>query len=96
MTEDVLKHADSVIMGEAENNWEECLLDFEKGKLKKIYSIKDIYEFKKNPIPRWDLVDTKKIMTLGVQASRGCHIDVNFVLFLECLAESKDFGMLMM
>ena len=37
MPEEAKQHADSVIMGMAENNWPKALKDFEEGKLKPIY-----------------------------------------------------------
>lgn len=37
MTEEALKHADSVVMGEGETPWKEFLADFEKGCIQKTY-----------------------------------------------------------
>lgn len=78
--EDALQHADAVVIGEAEGIWEECLRDFENRQLKSTYQRSDFYEFKTQPIPRWDLVETGKIMALGVQASRGCPFSCEFCL----------------
>lgn len=78
--EESLQHCDSVVIGEAEGIWPECLADFERGALKPTYKRETLYEFKTNPPPRWDLVDTENIMALGVQASRGCPYSCDFCL----------------
>lgn len=75
-----LKHADSVVVGEAEGLWQKCLNDFENGRLQSIYKTDDRPLFKKSMPPRWDLLDTSKIMALGVQTSRGCPYACQFCL----------------
>jgi radical SAM superfamily enzyme YgiQ (UPF0313 family) len=85
-SDEVLKHADSIIIGEAELIWKKCLSDFENGKLKKTYKAENLCDFKNSPIPRWDLTKHKKINIIGVQASRGCPFNCEF-----CLVE-KMFG----
>lgn len=54
--EEGLEHADCVVIGEAEGLWGKCLADFEEGKLRKIYQSDHKIDFKKNVMPRWDLV----------------------------------------
>jgi radical SAM superfamily enzyme YgiQ (UPF0313 family) len=78
--EEGLLHATSVVIGEAEGLWEQCLRDFEAGELKRIYSSETKPVFKSNVIPRWDLVDTSKIMSVGVQTRRGCPYMCEFCL----------------
>ncbi len=86
MTEEISKHADSVVVGEAEGIWQNVLEDFEKGELKKIYKQDKVFDFKKIPIPRWDLINTKNLNFIGVQVSRGCPYSCEF-----CIV-SKLFG----
>jgi radical SAM superfamily enzyme YgiQ (UPF0313 family) len=74
----VLLHADAVVMGEAESVWEPLLADFAAGELKPRYRETTPFEFKRMPIPRWDLVDTRKLMAVGVQVSRGCPFGCEF------------------
>ena len=74
------KHATSIVVGEAEGLWEQCLKDFEEGKLKKVYSSDTKIDFKSNVIPRWDLIDTSKIMSVSVQTRRGCPYKCEFCL----------------
>ena len=78
--EESLEHADSIVVGEAEINWENCLKDFEAGNLKPTYENVNKCEFKTPPVPRWDLVSTDKIFQVAVQASRGCPFNCDFCL----------------
>lgn len=73
-----LEHADSVVVGEAEGAWERLLADFESDQLRKVYRSGGTPEFKNQPAPRWDLINTRKIMSVGVQASRGCPFACDF------------------
>ncbi|NOZ00804.1 MAG: B12-binding domain-containing radical SAM protein [Deltaproteobacteria bacterium] len=79
-TAEVLEHADSVVCGEAEGAWTECLADFEKGELKDVYRAGKSTDFSSSVPPRWDLVDTKRINTLSVETSRGCPFNCEFCL----------------
>ncbi|MCG8570751.1 MAG: radical SAM protein [Spirochaetes bacterium] len=81
-----LEHSDSVLVGEAEDIWQNLLADFEQGSLKKIYQAEKLCEFKEMPVPRWDLIDISKIMSINVQFSRGCPNNCEFC----CV--SKMFG----
>jgi len=84
--EEAKNYATSIVIGEAEGLWEKCINDFELGKLKKEYSSDTKFDFKSNAIPRWDLIDTSKIMSVSVQTRRGCPYKCEF-----CLV-SKMFG----
>lgn len=86
VTDEVLKHADSVVIGEGEGVWEKLLEDFEQGKLKRIYKTDKVFDFKRIPVPRWDLVNTKNLNFIGIQVSRGCPFGCEF-----CIV-SKLFG----
>jgi radical SAM superfamily enzyme YgiQ (UPF0313 family) len=85
-TEESLLHGDSVVVGEAEGQWEECLSDFEQGRMKPVYSSDKCCPYKRQPPPRWDLVDMRKIFQVAIQVSRGCPFNCEF-----CLV-SKIFG----
>jgi radical SAM superfamily enzyme YgiQ (UPF0313 family) len=86
MTEEASAHADSIVVGEAEGLWEECLRDFEQGLMKPIYRTDVCGPYKSQKPPRWDLIPRKKIFQVAVQASRGCPFNCDF-----CLV-SKMFG----
>ncbi len=80
MAEEGLGHADCIVIGEAEDIWKVCLGDFEKGRMKKTYRAQKFTPYKTSPLPRWDLVDTESIVSLGVQVSRGCPYSCEFCL----------------
>ncbi len=84
--DEALEHGDSVIVGEAEGKWEQCLDDFEKGQMKTVYETSSFVEYKKQAPPRWDLVNIKRIFQVAIQVSRGCPFNCDF-----CLV-SKNFG----
>ncbi len=75
-----LKHADSVVIGEAEEVWPEVLEDFEKDELAPIYQSEHRPTFRTNVVPRWDLVNMGHYLALPVQASRGCPLGCEFCL----------------
>ena len=73
MPYEALKHADAVVIGEAEGLIEKLLLDFMHGKMKGIYSNNELSNLKGLPSPRRDLLDDKYYFTRNlVQSSRGC------------------------
>lgn len=80
MVEEASKHADAVVVGEAEGSWEQCLQDIEKNELKSVYNPGNYCDFKNIPLPRWDLVDMKKVFQVGIQVSRGCPYKCEFCL----------------
>ncbi len=80
MTEEALQHCDSVVIGEAEGLWEECLRDFEKGSMQPTYRTDVATPYKEQKIPRWDLVPVSKIFQVGIQTSRGCPYNCDFCL----------------
>ena len=84
--EDSLKHADSVVVGEAEGKWEACLSDFENGCMQPVYESATFAGYKTQKPPRWDLVNMDRIFQVAIQVSRGCPFNCDF-----CLV-SKIFG----
>jgi radical SAM superfamily enzyme YgiQ (UPF0313 family) len=80
LPEEYLEHADCVVIGEAENAWEQCLEDFEKGKLQKIYKAEERCDYVAPKPPRWDLVNMKNIFQVAVQITRGCPFNCDFCL----------------
>jgi len=86
MTEESLMHADSIVVGEAEGLWEDCLSDFEKGIMKPVYKSDICCPYERQKPPRWDLIPKKDIFQVAIQVSRGCPFNCDF-----CLV-SKIFG----
>jgi radical SAM superfamily enzyme YgiQ (UPF0313 family) len=89
--EESLKHAKCIVIGEAEDIWQNCLEDFENERLQSTYKADNKPSFYSNPAPRWDLVDTSKIMALGVQTSRGCPHACDFCLVHNYLGKRQRY-----
>lgn len=78
MSEEALKHVDTVFIGEGENTWLEFLEDFEKGSPKHIYRSEAFIRLSESPIPRYDLLDPKLYKSFSVQTTRGCPRTCNY------------------
>lgn len=77
--EEASEHADSIVVGEAEDTWPELLRDFNSGKLKRMYTSTNTSDLSNMPLPRRDLLDKTKYSTINtVQATRGCPFDCEF------------------
>lgn len=79
VAEESLKHADSLVLGDAEISYPLMLRDFEeKSKLERIYD-HPISKLADLPVPRYDLLTSKPIGNmLPVQAGRGCPNTCSF------------------
>jgi radical SAM superfamily enzyme YgiQ (UPF0313 family) len=87
MPEEAKKYCDSVIIGDAEEVWQEVLKDIEEGKLKPFYK-KGLCKLE-YPVPRYDLLMDKPIGDfLPVQAGRGCPNVCSFCS-VYCLYKTK-------
>jgi radical SAM superfamily enzyme YgiQ (UPF0313 family) len=71
-------HADSVVVGEAENSWGELLDDFASNRLRPVYTSRREADLAKSPIPRYELLKGKSYKIVWIQASRGCPHDCRF------------------
>jgi radical SAM superfamily enzyme YgiQ (UPF0313 family) len=80
LPEEAMRHADAVVIGEAEPVWEVLLADLLEGRLQKLYRA-PIPEGRSLDIP-WaqrEILAGKKYLTVQtVQASRGCPYDCSF------------------
>jgi Fe-S oxidoreductase len=66
------RHADAIVIGEAEPVWENLLADIEKGNLKRRYASTQPFDLAQAPLPRFDLLDIGRYNRLTVQTSRSC------------------------
>ena len=74
-TEEVLRHADAVAVGEGEGLIPEILSDVNRGRLKPIYRAETLHDLTGLPMPRRDLLDPRRFSrfhTVAVQTTRGC------------------------
>jgi radical SAM superfamily enzyme YgiQ (UPF0313 family) len=82
-SEEASNNADAVVVGECEDLWPTLLQDFEAGGLKKIYEQTRLFDLKKAPLPRYDLIKYLNYKMFWIQTTRGCPHDCNF-----CVASS--------
>jgi radical SAM superfamily enzyme YgiQ (UPF0313 family) len=76
--EESMRHADSVIVGEAQGVWENLIADFTKGAMKKKY-LNNEANLRNLPIPRWQIFKGMGyVNTNFVETSRGCHYNCEF------------------
>jgi len=81
------KHADTVVIGEAENTWPRLVEDFRNGTLEPFYSSKERPEMADVPTPRNDLVNPDNYLIYNsLQTTRGCPYSCSFC------AVSRFFG----
>jgi radical SAM superfamily enzyme YgiQ (UPF0313 family) len=75
----ILRHADSLVTGEAEEIWPTVIEDFRHGQLKQRYDMKVRPDINTLPLPRYELMNRKKMgLWRPVQATRGCPFPCSF------------------
>ncbi len=78
--EEALRHFDSILIGEAENLWQEVIDDVKSGDIKRIYKTDHKPDLSELIIPRYDLLDYNHYIIpplartplIPIQATRGC------------------------
>ena len=76
---DAQPHADSIVVGYAEDTWPQLLNDFARGMLKPRYDQAAGLDLSNRPFPRRDLLPSKRFLTDNVfEATRGCVHDCDF------------------
>jgi radical SAM superfamily enzyme YgiQ (UPF0313 family) len=79
LPEESLEHADSVVVGEAEQIWPQVVADAEAGRLERLYRQEGFPDFERPLLPRRDLIKPKHYWSANVvQTSRGCPHSCNF------------------
>jgi radical SAM superfamily enzyme YgiQ (UPF0313 family) len=79
LPEEAMGHADSVVIGEAEEIWPQVLADAEGGRLEPLYRQETHIDYKRPILPRRDIIDPKRYWSANtVQTSRGCPHNCNF------------------
>jgi len=80
LPEEAIKHADSVVIGEADDIWPNVMDDFKQGKLKRFYRAKKFPDLSKLPFSRKDLLKRNKYFYFldSIQTSRGCPFGCDF------------------
>lgn len=73
-----LKFCDSVLIGEAEDLWEQVLNDIKKNKLKKIYQSSNLPDLSKINVDRSIYTNKKYFPFNLIETSRGCNFNCDF------------------
>ena len=66
------------VLGEAEELMPQLVEDMQNGQVRSIYRTDGFPDVSRTPIPRWDLIDMRSYVNMGVQFSRGCPFDCEF------------------
>jgi radical SAM superfamily enzyme YgiQ (UPF0313 family) len=79
LPQEALKHADAVVVGEAEMIMDKILDDLTQGQLKGVYKGKVLHSMIGLPKPRQGLLKSNRYINKGfIQTSRGCHHGCTF------------------
>lgn len=79
LPEEAIKHADSVVIGEAEGVWPQLIKDLQKNRLKKFYRYKGFIDLSIVKPPRRDLYKKDRyLFTHLIQTTRGCPFNCSF------------------
>jgi radical SAM superfamily enzyme YgiQ (UPF0313 family) len=79
LPDEAARHADAVVVGEAEAVWPTVVRDLEAGTLKPRYQAPPRpFELGHAPLPRFDLLDPTRYNRLTVQTQRGCPFHCDF------------------
>lgn len=77
--DDAAPHADSVVVGYAEDTWPQLLNDFSVGRLQSRYNQNPDLDLADRPFPRRDLLPSGRFITNNVfEATRGCVHNCDF------------------
>ncbi len=69
---------DYLFAGEVEETLPRFLEDLAQGRAQPVYRAEKFPELGQTPIPRWDLVDRGKYLSMPLQVGRGCPNDCDF------------------
>lgn len=76
--EEVINYSDSILVGEAENLWQDVLYDLKNNKLKKIYKANERPTLE-GIMPDRNIYKDKDYLKLGlVETGRGCYFNCDF------------------
>lgn len=69
---------DHFVLDEAEATVPRFLADIENGNAQHVYQSEEKPDIRQAPVPAWELIDSRKYATLGLQYSRGCPFNCEF------------------
>ena len=74
----VLREADHVLAGEAEEVFADIAAELERGTARSLYRVAEKPDATLSPVPRFDLLRLDKYTSMSVQFSRGCPFQCEF------------------
>jgi len=80
---EVYRSADYRVLGEAECSLPPFLSDLARGAPGRTYLFDEKPDLAKSPVPRFDLLDMRSYLMIGVQCSRGCPFNCEFCDIIE-------------
>ena len=79
MKDEAKNHADAVVMGEAEEIWQQVLSDFKQGDLQSFYKAPGFCSLNGLRLPKRELLNKKAYFFINtIQTTRGCPFDCEF------------------
>ena len=69
---------DHLVLNEAETTFPGFLEDLAEGQAKHLYTSPSFPSLEKTPIPRWELLEMKRYVSMNIQYSRGCPFRCEF------------------
>lgn len=66
------------VLGEAEETMPQVVEDLRGNRLQRVYRAPRWPDLAATPVPRWDLIDLRKYVTMSAQFSRGCPFNCEF------------------
>ncbi len=88
--DEAAEHADTLVIGEADDTWPRFVRDFESGAPAPVYRPERPPDLAGLPVPRWDLIDLKRYLSYSVlsryhlppaysvHTSRGCRFSCDY------------------
>ncbi len=80
---ELYRSADYLVLGEAECSLPAFLADLARGATTGTYASAEKADMAKSPLPRFDLLDLKNYLMIGVQFCRGCPFDCEYCDIIE-------------
>ncbi len=80
---EIYRSADYLVLGEAESSLPPFLADLARGAPGGTYESAEKPDLAKTPVPRFDLLELKNYLMIGVQFSRGCPFNCEFCDIIE-------------
>lgn len=78
LSHEAARHADCVVIGEAESTWPALLDDFRRGSARPLYGAAHPVRLERSPVPRYDLLPPGAYPLMPAQTTRGCPHDCSF------------------